>query len=197
VSTLAVPAASWRATVGAALADGFTFFEWLGVVDEVGRADVLRVVVVLRHPGRPAETRRLSAEVPRDGGALDSLRDLVAGAAWHEREAAEMFGLTFAGGDDRRLLLGAEFEGAPLRKDAVLGARTALAWPGAKEPGESAASPSRRRMVPPGVPDPAVWGDRDPDAAPATPDEVAESAVGGRVRRRPAAGRRGGEGRDE
>ena len=40
-------------------------------------------------------------------------------------------------------------------------------------------------MVPPGVPDPAVWGDRDPDAGPASPDEVAESAVGGRVRRRP------------
>ena len=189
MSSLTVPAAGWREAVGAALAEGFTFFEWLGAVDEVGRSDVLRVVVVLRHPGRPAETRRLSTEVPREGGELDSLRDLVAGAGWHEREAAEMFGLTFAGGDPRRLLLGPDFEGAPLRKDAVLGARTALAWPGAKEPGESAASPSRRRMVPPGVPDPAVWGDRDPEAGPASPDEVAESAVGGRVRRRPGAGR--------
>ena len=191
MSSVTVPAANWRDSVGAALADGFTFFEWLGAVDEVGRADVLRVVVVLRHPGRPAETRRLSTEVPREGGTLDSLRDLVAGAGWPEREAAGMFGLTFTGGDPRRLLLSPDFEGAPLRKDAVLGARTALAWPGAKEPGESAASPSRRRMVPPGVPDPAVWGDRDPDAGPAGPDEVAESAVGGRVRRRPGAGRRG------
>ncbi|GAA1432855.1 hypothetical protein GCM10009616_23420 [Microlunatus lacustris] len=191
MTAVAVAAQAWRATVAAALAEGFTFFEWLGVVDEVGRDDVLRVVVVLRHLDRPAEIRRLSTVVPRDGGTLDSLRGLVAGAAWHEREAAEMFGLTFAGGDGRRLLLGPEFEGAPLRKDAVLGARTGLAWPGAKEPGESAASPSRRRMVPPGVPDPAVWGDRDPDAGPADPDEVAESAVGGRVRRRPGAGRRG------
>ena len=41
---------------------------------------------------------------------------------------------------------------------------TALTWPGAKEPGETAASPSRRRMVPPGVPDSAVWGDREPEA---------------------------------
>lgn len=193
MSSVTVPAADWRAAVGAALAEGFTFFEWLGAVDEVGRSDVLRVVVVLRHPGRPAETRRLSTEVPRDGGRLDSLRDLVAGAGWPEREAAEMFDLTFDGGEPRRLLLGPDFEGAPLRKDAVLGARTALAWPGAKEPGESAASPSRRRMVPPGVPDPAVWGDRDPDAGPAAPDEVAESAVGGRVRRRPGAGRRGSD----
>jgi NADH-quinone oxidoreductase subunit C len=197
VSAAAVPAAGWREAVAAALAEGYTFFEWLGAVDEVGRADVLRVVVVLRHLERPAETRRLSTEVPRDGGTLNSLRGLVAGAAWHEREAAEMFGLTFAGGDGRRLLLAEEFEGAPLRKDAVLGARTGLAWPGAKEPGESAApraaggaqAPGRRRMVPPGVPDPDVWGDRDPDAPPAGPDEVAGSAVGGRVRRRPG-GRR-------
>jgi NADH-quinone oxidoreductase subunit C len=199
VSVATVPAAGWRDAVAAALAEGFTFFEWLGVVDEVGRADALRVVVVLRHLDRPAETRRLSTEVARDGGALGTLRDLVAGAAWHEREAAEMFGLTFTGGDARRLLLGAAFEGAPLRKDAVLAARTALAWPGADEPGESAASsarpgapsPSRRRMVPPGVPDPAVWGDREPGAGPASPDEVAGSAVGGRVRRRPGAARRG------
>ncbi|GAA1843101.1 NADH-quinone oxidoreductase subunit C [Microlunatus capsulatus] len=193
MSSVTVPAAGWREAVGAALSEGFTFFEWLGAVDEVGRADVLRVVVVLRHPDRPAETRRLGTEVPREGGRLDSLRDLVAGAGWPEREAAEMFGLTFDGGDPRRLLLGPDFEGAPLRKDAVLGARTALAWPGAKEPGESAASPSRRRMVPPGVPDPAVWGDRDPDAGPASPDEVAESAVGGRVRRRPGTARRGAD----
>lgn len=191
MSEATVAPSGWREAVSAALAEGFTFFEWLGVVDEVGRADVLRVVVVLRHLDRPAEIRRLSTEVPRDGGALDSLRELVAGAGWHEREAAEMFGLTFVGGDARRLLLGPEFEGAPLRKDAVLGARTALAWPGAKEPGESAASPSRRRMVPPGVPDPAVWGDREAGAEPASPDEVAESAVGGRVRRRPRAGGRG------
>ncbi len=195
MNALAVPPDGWTTAVAAALAEGFTFFEWLGVVDEVGRADALRVVLVLRHPERAAETLRLSTAVPRDDGVLDSLRDLVAGAAWHEREAAEMFGLTFPGGDGRRLLLSGEFVGSPLRKDAVLGARTALVWPGAKEPGESGAegaqAAGRRRMVPPGVPDPAVWGDRDPAAPAAAPQEVAESAVGGRVRRRPGAGRCG------
>ena len=185
MSVAVVPPEEWRAAAEQARADGFVFFEWLGVVDEVGRADVLRVVAVLRSLDQPASTRRLSTSVPREGGGLESLRTVFAGAAWHEREAAEMFGVTFVGGDPRRLLLGPEFEGTPLRKDQVLGARTALAWPGAKEPGESVASPSRRRMVPPGVPDPAVWGDRDPAAPPAEPDEVAESAVGGRVRRRP------------
>ena len=84
--------------------------------------------------------------------------------------------MEFVGGDSRRLLLNPEFEGTPLRKDEVLAARTGLDWPGAKEPGETDASANRRRMVPPGVPDPAVWGDRD-DAQPAAePAEVAESA---------------------
>ena len=184
MSATVVAPEGWLAAAEQARADGYVFFEWLGAVDEVGRADVLRVVAVLRSLDQPASIRQLCTSVPREGGELESLRTVFAGAAWHEREAAEMFGVTFAGGDPRRLLLGPEFEGAPLRKDEVLGARTALAWPGAKEPGESVASPSRRRMVPPGVPDPAVWGDRDPDAPPARPDEVAESAVGGRVRRR-------------
>ncbi|MGH9251445.1 MAG: NADH-quinone oxidoreductase subunit C, partial [Acidimicrobiales bacterium] len=56
------------------------------------------------------------------------------------------------------------FEGHPLRKEFVLAARAAKPWPGAKEPGEGgpgAAAPSRRRMLPPGVPD-ASWGPRAP-----------------------------------
>jgi NADH-quinone oxidoreductase subunit C len=187
VSPAVVPASGWVAAVQAARDEGYTFFEWLGAVDEIGRPGqpaTLRVVVVLRHLERPAETRLLSTEVDRDAPTVPSLRALFAGAAWHEREAAEMFGLTFTGGDPRRLLLGGEFEGTPMRKDAVLAARTGVAWPGAKEPGESEASPSRRRMVPPGVPEPDVWGDRDPAVPEAAPDEVAASAVGGRVRRR-------------
>lgn len=43
--------------------------------------------------------------------------------------------------------------------------------------------PSRRPMVPPGVPDPTVWGDRDVTSPTPTADEVAASAVAGRVRR--------------
>ena len=181
---VAVPAEQWQASVAAARADGYSFFEWLAAVDEIGRADVLRVVVVLRSLERPAETRVLSTEVPRDRPRLASVRDLFPGAGWHEREAAEMFGLEFVGGDPRRLLLAPGFEGAPMRKDEVLGARAAVPWPGAKEPGESDASPSRRRMVPPGVPDPSVWGDRDPAEQPADAAEVAAAAVGGRIRRR-------------
>lgn len=180
-----VPAADWRAEVDRAVSAGYACFDWLGCVDEIGRSDVLRVVLSLRDLQRPAEPELLiGVELARDEPELDSIRGVFAGAAWHEREVAELFGVRFLGGERRRLLLGPDFEGVPMLKDEVLGARTGVSWPGAKEPGETDAAPSRRRMVPPGVPDPAVWGDRDPAAADADPTEVAESAVGGRPRRR-------------
>jgi NADH-quinone oxidoreductase subunit C len=176
----------WLAAVESLKANGFDYFDWLGCVDEIGRQDCLRVVLVVRNVVQDAEPRMLSCSLPRSAPRLDTVSGAFAGAAWHEREVAELFGVEFIGGDHRRLLLGPEFEGTPLRKDEVLAARTGMAWPGAKEPGETEASPSRRRLVPPGVPDPAVWGDRDASQPPADPAEVAESAVGGRVRRRRA-----------
>ena len=180
----------WHAAVLAACGDGYDWFDWLGCTDEIGVSDELRVVLSLRRldePGLPELL--LECRVPRSEPRLASVRDVYAGAAWHEREAAEEFGVEFVGGDRRRLLLDGGVT-APLRKDEVLAARTAESWPGAKEPGESdagagaagAASPSRRRMVPPGVPSPEVWGDRDPVSSPPDPAEVAASVSGGRVR---------------
>jgi NADH-quinone oxidoreductase subunit C len=174
----------WLAAVESAKAEGFDYFDWLGCVDEIGRQDCLRVVLVIRNVGRGAEPRMLTCSLPRSAPRIDTVSGVFAGAAWHEREVAELFGVEFIGGDHRRLLLSPEFEGTPLRKDEVLAARTGMNWPGAKEPGEREASPGRRRLVPPGVPDSAVWGDRDASQPPADPADVAESAVGGRVRRR-------------
>ena len=177
---------SWPAVVEQARADGFTFFDWLGAEDQIGRSDTLRVVLALRRLDRPGEVALLAVDLPRSAPRLASIRGIFAGAAWHEREAAELFGVEFVGGQRGRLLLGSDFVGTPLRKDEVLAARTGVGWPGAKEPGESG-DPShlgRRRLVPPGVPDPAVWGDRDPVAPEPDPAEVAESAGGARSRRR-------------
>jgi NADH-quinone oxidoreductase subunit C len=179
-----VLANDWPAAVEAMKADGFDYFDWLGCVDEIGRQDCLRIVLVARNLARGAEPRMLSCLLPRNDPRIETVAGLFAGAAWHEREVAELFGVEFVGGERRRLLLNPEFEGTPLRKDEVLAARTGINWPGAKEPGESDASPSRRRMVPPGVPEPAVWGDRDASQPAAGPSEVAESVVGGRARRR-------------
>jgi NADH-quinone oxidoreductase subunit C len=174
----------WLAAVEKLKADGFAYFDWLGCVDEIGRQDCFRVVLVVRNLAQGAEARVLNCLLARDDPRIDTLSGVFAGAAWHEREAAELFGLEFIGGERRRLLLNPDFEGTPLRKDEVLAARTGMNWPGAKEPGESDFSPSRRRLVPPGVPDAAVWGDRDESLAPPEPTEVVESAVGGRSRRR-------------
>ncbi|MCW2830337.1 MAG: NADH-quinone oxidoreductase subunit, partial [Aeromicrobium sp.] len=92
----------------------------------------------------------------RADATVASIADVFAGASWHERETAEMFGISF-GRDLAPLLLPDGFEGHPLRKEFVLASRVAKPWPGAKEPGESDAdsshSPSRRRVKPPGVPD--------------------------------------------
>jgi NADH-quinone oxidoreductase subunit C len=180
-----VAPAEWLAVVRQRSEDGFNYFDWLGCTDEVGRDDTFRVTLVLRDLTDPATAARmLTTSVPRTDPVLDSIRTVFAGAGWHERESAELFGITFRGGDSRRLLLSPTYQGAPLRKEEVLGSRAAVGWPGAKEPGESRAAPGRRRMVPPGVPEPNVWGERNPAAPPADPAEVAASAAGGRVRRR-------------
>ena len=179
-----VAAPGWHDAVVEAHAQGHDWFDWLGCVDEIGASDELRVVLSLRRLADPgAPELLLACRVPRSAAQVASVRGVFAGAAWHEREAAEEFGVEFVGGDRRPLLLGPA-AGSPLRKDEVLAARAAEPWPGAKEPGESAGSPSRRRMVPPGVPAPEVWGDRDLDAPPPAPADVAASAAGERVRRR-------------
>ncbi|MQS10388.1 NADH-quinone oxidoreductase subunit C, partial [Streptomyces alkaliphilus] len=92
--------------------------------------------------------------------ALPTATGLWAGAAWHERETREMFGIEFTDHPaPAPLLLPDGFEGHPLRKDFVLAARVVKAWPGAKEPGEPGhGGPKRRQMLPPGVPDPNEWG---------------------------------------
>jgi len=56
------------------------------------------------------------------------------GAEWHERETAEMFGVTFGDGSTAALLLPSGFEGAPLRKDFLLTSRLVTEWPGLVEP---------------------------------------------------------------
>ena len=109
-------------------------------MDQIGRSDTLRIVLALRRLDRPAAVALWATELPRDAARLPTIRGVFAGAAWHEREAAELFGVEFVGGDQRRLLLSPGFVGTPLRKDEVLAARTGMAWPGAKEPGESDAA---------------------------------------------------------
>lgn len=134
-----------------------SMFDLLTAVD-LGE-DGFDVVLRLWGPAR-REGLVLRARCPREDPHVPSLVALFAGAAWHERAAAELFGLSFDGHDTTPLLLAPGFEGHPLRKDFVLAARAARPWPGAKEPGESDADlgrPARRRATPLGAP-PKGWG---------------------------------------
>jgi NADH-quinone oxidoreductase subunit C len=73
----------------------------------------------------------LKADVPADSLTVGSWVPTYAGADWHEREAHEMFGISFAGHPGlRKLYLPTEFEGHPLRKDFPLLARLIKPWPG-------------------------------------------------------------------
>jgi NADH-quinone oxidoreductase subunit C len=73
----------------------------------------------------------VKADVPEATMTVDSWVGVFAGANWHEREAWEMFGVSFAGHPDlRHLYLPTEFEGFPLRKDFPLIARMVKPWPG-------------------------------------------------------------------
>ncbi|WP_328554013.1 NADH-quinone oxidoreductase subunit C [Streptomyces sp. NBC_00358] len=158
VLTVDVPPASWIAALETARDTlGCTYFDWLSAVDEPGSGFLVSAHVVALSPVRRLLVR---TTVPHTAPVLPSAVSVYAGAAWHERETHEMFGVTFEGhpGLDP-LLLPEGFEGHPLRKDFVLAARVAKAWPGAKEPGESEhGGPKRRQMLPPGVPDPNEWG---------------------------------------
>jgi NADH-quinone oxidoreductase subunit C len=56
---------------------------------------------------------------------------VYAGADWHEREAAEMFGIDFVGHPNLvKLYLPDAFEGHPLRKSFPLLSREVKPWPG-------------------------------------------------------------------
>ncbi len=102
----------------------------------------------------------LRTRVTKAAPEVASIVDVFPGAAWHERETYEMFGIGFAGHADLKpLLLPPEFVGHPMRKDFILASRVAKAWPGAKEPGESEGGGAKRApMRPPGVPAPGEWG---------------------------------------
>lgn len=163
--TVDVPPASWLTALETARDGlGCTYFDWLSAVDEPGTGfRVCAHLAALPDRSGPGGTvRRLLVRttVPHEAAVLPSAIDVYAGAAWHERETHEMFGIGFDGHPHLvPLLLPEGFEGHPLRKDFVLAARVAKAWPGAKEPGESEhGGPKRRTMLPPGVPDPNEWG---------------------------------------
>jgi NADH/F420H2 dehydrogenase subunit C len=70
---------------------------------------------------------RLKVRVPEEDPAVDSVTPVWKAANWFEREAYDMFGITFKGHPDlRRILCHQEFKGHALRKDYDPGRRHLL-----------------------------------------------------------------------
>ena len=73
----------------------------------------------------------LATDVAKDDARIDSVTGVYGGADWHEREAAEMFGIEFSGHANlAKLYLPDSFEGHPLRKTFPLLSREVKPWPG-------------------------------------------------------------------
>ena len=119
--TVTVPAEAWVAALACARDElDCDFFDWLTGVDELD-AGVAVLAHVYSLAGRHhLLLRTLLAGEPR----LATATGVYRGAAWHERETHEMFGVVFDGHPGLNpLLLPDGFDGVPLRKNFVLAAR--------------------------------------------------------------------------
>ena len=134
-----VPVSSWGVAVALARAElGCGWFDFLTAVDEPPGLVVVCHLVRTEPFGHVIFRARLDREAP----TVESVASTYAGAGWHERETAEMFGIAFVTGageplELEPLLLPPGFDGHPLRKDFALQARLDRPWPGAKDPGGS------------------------------------------------------------
>ena len=148
-----VAPADWEQVVSGWHREGFVLFDFITAVD---RGATLEVVARVVNPATRVPAM-VWTTLPADAAELASLSGIYLGAAWCEREAAEMFGVRFIGlGDARPLLLRASLGEPPMRKSMALVARALRDWPGAAQStddGRQGGNPSRRRQLPPGVPE--------------------------------------------
>jgi len=144
--------ADWRAALGQAHIRGYAYLDFLAAID---RGPGVEVVAHVLNPDTGEHLMFSTRVTPPAGSDVDLVLDSVApifrSAEWHEREAAEMFGIRFAGHPDPRpLLLRSRSTNPPLRKSFALVERVDKPWPGAAEP-EGATGRARRRQLAPGV----------------------------------------------
>ncbi len=143
-ATLEVPAEEWVQAL-TTLRDraGLDYLDWMSAVDHGGAG--FHVVAHLAAVGTPGSVTHLLVRTTLSAIApsLPTATGVFRGAAWHERETHEMFGIGFDGNADlRHIYLPSEFEGHPLRKEFPLLARVVKPWPGIVDvepmPGEPA-----------------------------------------------------------
>ena len=95
------------------------FLESVTAVDKIDD-DLIEGWYLFNHYDEAARLQ-IKIPTPRLKPVLPSIAAIYEGAVWHEREAAEFFGITFEGATDtRHLLLPENAEFHPLRKDFSL-----------------------------------------------------------------------------
>ncbi len=93
-----------------------SFLEFVSAIDWPDRFDVVYQLTSLARQHGIA----LKVPIPKDDARIPSVAGIWRGADWHEREAFDLFGITFEGHPDlRRIMMSADWKGHPLRKDYV------------------------------------------------------------------------------
>lgn len=120
--TVYVPLERLREVAGALRDElGFSVLIDLVPVDLHPREPRFEISYLLLNPGGAgvdASRVRLKVRVPRDAAEAPTVSHVWASANWAEREAYDLFGITFDGHTDlRRILMPEDWEGFPMRKD--------------------------------------------------------------------------------
>jgi len=114
-TTVQVPVSAWKQVAQKLFAD--QQLDFLFCVTCVDWKTHLSMVYHLRSTITDA-TLVLKVQLNNDQPEIDTVSDIWRTAEFHEREAYEMFGVTFIGHPDlRKLILPDDFEGFPMRKN--------------------------------------------------------------------------------
>lgn len=100
--------------------DPLTYFDMLSCLTAVDNGPQAGTMEVIYHLYSIPFNHHLGLKVilPRDNAVVDTVSSVWKTADWHEREAFDLFGIHFKGHADlRRILLPADWDGFPLRKD--------------------------------------------------------------------------------
>ena len=123
-------------------------FEILTAVDQIKSNKIELHLLTQKHT-------HIYTDIERDEKVLaPSITSVFPAASWSEREIAEGFAIEFDEPSSNEPLLlknSAALKNAPMRRDTLLKQRNEVLWPGAKEPNNEKASPSRRKSLPIGA----------------------------------------------
>lgn len=100
--------------------DSRLYTDRLACITGIDRGVELGEMEVVYHLESITEGVRFAVSViiPRQGGIIPSASSIWRSAEWLEREVFDMYGIQFSGHPDlRRILMPADWQGFPLRKD--------------------------------------------------------------------------------